>query len=271
MIDDLDDALRDLLVRELPIRDNEVDIAFDQPRREWSARLSRPSLNLYLYDNREKLRLRREATQREVERRPSSVITERRPTRLDLYYLVTAWATAPEDEHRLLSRALMTFLRYPELPDDALPTSLRDQPNPIPLKVAQPDTLDKPSDLWSVLDNQQRPGLVLVVTLAFSPYAPTEQPLTRTAEFGFRQADGTPGGMSHGYTSISFQVRSQRPLANVQVKVLERGDLAARDSNGEFAIRNLTPGDYTLQITADGYPASQHKIKVPAANYDIDL
>ena len=271
MIDDLDDALRDLLVRELPIRDNEVDVSFDQPRREWSARLSRPSLNLYLYDIRENLRLRREATQREVERRPSSVITARRATRLDLYYLVTAWATAPEDEHRLLARTLMTFLRYPELPDEALPASLLDQPNPIPLKVAQPDTLDKPSDLWSVLDNQQRPGLVLVVTLAFSPFAPTEQPLTRTAEFGFRQADGASGGMSHGYFSISFNVNSKKPLAGLQVKLLERGDLAVRDPNGEFSIRNLTPGEYTLEITADGHKASRHKIKVPAANYDIEL
>jgi len=271
MIDDLDDALRDLLVRELPIRDNEVDIAFDQPKREWSARLSRPSLNLYLYDIRENLRLRREATQREVERRPSSVITARRAVRLDLYYLVTAWATAPEDEHRLLARTLMTLLRYPELPDDALPENLRDQPNPIPLKVAQPDTLDKPSDLWSVLDNQQRPGLVLVVTLAFSPFALTEQPLTRTAEFGFRQADDAPDAKSHGYLSISFNVNSKQPLGNLQVKLLERGDLATQDPNGEFSIRNLTPGEYTLEITADGHPASQHKITVPAANYDIDV
>jgi len=185
--------------------------------------------------------------------------------------MVTAWATAPEDEHRLLARTLMTFLRYPELPDEALPASLLDQPNPIPLKVAQPDTLDKPSDLWSVLDNQQRPGLVLVVTLAFSPFAPTEQPLTRTAEFGFRQADGASGGMSHGYFSISFNVNSKKPLAGLQVKLLERGDLAVRDPNGEFSIRNLTPGEYTLEITADGHKASRHKIKVPAANYDIEL
>jgi len=270
MIDDLDDALRDLLVRELPIRDNEVDIAFDQPRREWSARLSRPSLNLYLYDVRENLRLRREATQVEVERRPSSVLTVRRPTRLDLYYLVTTWATAPEDEHRLLARALMTFLRFPELPDDILPESLRDQPSPIPLKVAQPEVLDKPSDLWSVLDNQQRPGLVMVATLSINPFAPTETPLTRTAEVKFAQRD-TPGGMSHGYTSISFNVNSKKPLRNLQVKLMERGDLAVRDPNGEFAIRNLAAGEYTLEITADGQAASQHKIKVPAANYDIDL
>ncbi len=270
MIDDLDDALRDLLVRELPIRDNEVDVSFDQPRREWSARLSRPSLNLYLYDIRENLRLRREATQREVERRPSSVLTMRQPTRLDLYYLVTAWATAPEDEHRLLARTLITFLRFPEMPEEGLPASLLDQPAPIPLKVAQPDTLDKPSDLWSVLDNQQRPGLVLVATVAFSPFAPTEQPLTRTAEFGFRQPDRADGS-SHSYLSISFNINSKKPLAGVRVKLVERGDLAVQNPNGEFSIRNLTPGDYTLEVTADGHKASRHKIKVPAANYDIDL
>jgi hypothetical protein len=270
MIDDLDDTLRELLVRELPIRDNEVDIAFEQPRREWSARLSRPSLNLYLYDMRENLRLRREATQVEVERRPSSVLTMRRPTRLDLHYLVTAWATAPEDEHRLLSRALMTFLRYPELPDDLLPDSLRDQPSPIPLKVAQPDTLDKPSDLWSVLDNQQRPGLVMVVTLAFNPFGPTEQPLTRTAQFRYAQNDDAEG-TAHGFTSISFNVRSQQALENVRVRLVERGDFAERGATGEFAIRNLRPGDYTLEVTADGRAASQHRVTVPAPNYDIEL
>jgi hypothetical protein len=269
MIDDLDDALRELLVRELPIRDNEVDVTFDQPRREWAARLSRPSLNLYLYDLRENLRLRRESTQREIERRPDSVVTMRRATRMDLYYLVTAWATAPEDEHRLLARALMSFLRTPELPDGLLPEGLLDQPNPIPLKVAQPETLDKPSDLWSVLDNQQRPGLVLVVTLAFNPFAPVVKPLTRTAEFKFGQGEGLDA--EHGYVSISGTVRSKRPLNNLQVRLLERGSLLELQPGGEFGIRNLRPGDYTLEVTADGRKPSTHKIKVPAPSYDIEL
>lgn len=270
MIDDLDEALRDLLVRELPIRNNEVDITFDQPKRDWAARLSRPTLNLYLYDLRENLKLRREASQREIERRPSSVITLRPAIRMDLNYLVTAWATDPGDEHRLLARALMALLRFQELPDDILPESLQDQPNPITIKVSQPDTLDKPSDLWSVLDNQQRPGIVLTAVVAFNPYSPVEQPLTRTAEVNFGQKN-VPADDTHGYVSISGSIRSKKPLQNVQIMLLERGTLADLQPNGEFGIRNLKPGDYSLRLTADGHKASQHKIKVPSASYDIEL
>jgi len=270
MIDDLDEALRDLLVRELPIRDNEVDITFDQPKRDWAARLSRPTLNLYLYDLRENVKLRREASSREIERRPSSVVTLRPAVRMDLNYLVTAWASDPGDEHRLLARALMALLRFQELPDDLLPESLQDQPNPIPVKVSQPETLDKPSDLWSVLDNQQRPGIVLTATVAFNPYTPVVQPLTRSAEVNFGQKNPAGQG-SRGYVSIAGSVRSKKPLSNVQIKLLERNSLADMQPSGEFGIRNLLPGDYTLEVTADGLKPSQHKIKVPSPSYDIEL
>jgi hypothetical protein len=47
VIADLDEVLRELLTREIDIKDNEVDITFDQPKREWSARLSKPTLNLF--------------------------------------------------------------------------------------------------------------------------------------------------------------------------------------------------------------------------------
>jgi len=120
------------------------------------------------------------------------VITARRATRLDMYYLVTAWATAPEDEHRLLARTLMTFLRYPELPDEALPASLLDQPNPIPLKVAQPDTLDKPSDLWSVLDNQMRLGFLMVATIELDIELAIEAPLVLEASLWVGQSEVPP-------------------------------------------------------------------------------
>jgi hypothetical protein len=270
MIDDLDEALRDLLVRELPIRSNEVDITFDQPKRDWAARLSRPTLNLYLYDLRENLKLRREASQREIERRPASVITLRPAIRMDLNYLVTAWATDPGDEHRLLARTLMALLRFQELPDEVLPEALQDQPNPIPLKVSQPDTLDKPSDLWSVLDNQQRPGIVVTTTVAFNPFSPVEQLLTRTAEVNFGQKN-VPADNPHGYISISGSVRSKKPLKNVQIMLLERGTLADLQDSGEFGIRNLKPGDYTLRLMADGLKPSDHKITVPSASYDIEV
>lgn len=269
MIDELDDGLRDLLVRELPVKNNEVDIAFDQPKREWSARLSRPTINLYLHDIRENVKLRREQVPYELERRPNAVVQQRQPYRVDLHYLVTTWAAAPEDEHRLLARTLMTLMRYPEFPGDLLPEGLQDQPIPIPLKVGQSDTLDKPSDLWSVLDNQQRPGIVLVATLSFTAYPSVVKPLTRTAEFRSSQAGDT--GASRGFISVSGTVKSRKPLANLHVKLLERAEELELRPNAEFGIRNLEPGEYTLEITADGHPPSKHKIKVPADSYDVKV
>ena len=269
MIDELDDALRELLIRELPIKNNAVDIAFDQPKRDWSARLSRPTINLYLHDIRENVKLRREQRPYEMERRSNAVVQQRQPMRVDLHYLVTTWATAPEDEHRLLARTLMTLIRYPEFPGDLLPEGLQDQPIPIPLKVAQSDTLDKPSDLWSVLDNQQRPGIVLIATLSFSAYPSEVKPLTRTAEVRSGPIDNPAAG--HGYISISGMVKSRKPLVNLRLKLLERGQDIEPLPNGEFGIRNLQPGDYTLEVTADGRKPSKHKITVPATSYDVEL
>ena len=269
MIDELDDALRELLIRELPIKHNEVDIAFDQPKRDWSARLSRPTVNVYLHDIRENTRLRREQNPYEMERRPNSVVVQRQPMRVDLHYLITTWATAPEDEHRLLARTLMTLMRYPEFPGDLLPEGLQDQPIPIPLKVAQSDTLDKPSDLWSVLDNQQRPGIVLIATLSFSPYPSVVQPLTRTAQVRTSPIGEPDEG--HGYLSISGKVRSRKPLNNLGLKLLNSGKNVDVLPGGEYGIRNIQPGEYTLEVTADGRQPSQHKLIVPAANYDVQL
>ncbi len=270
MIDDLDDALRDLLIREMPIKGNEIDISFGQPNKEWSSRLSRPTLNVYLHDIRENPTLRRDQNFAELERRPDSVVQRRPPHRIALHYLVTAWATAPEDEHRMLARALLALLRHQELPVDILPEALQDQPSPIPLKVAQADVLEKPSDFWSVVDNQQRPGITFSATLAFNPYAPVVKPVTRTAEFKFGQSEDM-AGTDHGYVAISGRVLSKKPLNNVQVRLLERGTLAEMQPEGKFGIRNLRPGNYTLEVSAEGLKPKKHKIKVPAPSYDVDV
>lgn len=233
MIDDLDDALRDLLIREMPIKNNEIDLSFGQPNKEWSSRLSRPTLNLYLHDIRENPTLRRDQNFSELERRTDSVVQRRPPHRITMHYLVTAWATAPEDEHRMLARALLALLRFQELPDDILPEGLQDQPSPIPLKVAQADVLEKPSDFWSVVDNQQRPGITFSATLAFNPYTPVVKPVTRTAEFKFGQSEDMPG-TDHGHMSLSGKVLSKKPLTNLQVLVLDTGVLADVHEGGEF-------------------------------------
>ena len=54
MIADLDEALRRLLERELERHGFDgVEIAFDAPTKEWSGKLTSPTVDLFLYDLRE--------------------------------------------------------------------------------------------------------------------------------------------------------------------------------------------------------------------------
>ena len=76
MIQDVDESLR-VLVRRDALNGGDVDIAFDAPTRDWSARRNTPTLDLYLYDIREDL-VRREVMWDEV-RDERGRVTVRRP------------------------------------------------------------------------------------------------------------------------------------------------------------------------------------------------
>jgi len=281
MIDDLDEALRKLLIREIPIKNGEVDIAFDQPKREWSSRLSRPTLNLFVYDLHENNKLRR-SKQWRVEYNDDGTAVQRRPSiRLDVHYMVTAWAADPGDEHRLLTRALLVLLQMPSLPEDVLPESLQGQPSAIPIEIAQPDALANATDIWSVLDNEMRPAIACTITLALDPYMPVTEPLVRTRELRaglvapplFQQtavqSDGKTG-QEHLW-AVGGRVHNKRPLEEVRVALVERGLNVPVQPGGEFVIGQLRAGDYTLEISAQGRKPRQHKITVPAESYDLKM
>lgn len=281
MINDLDEALRRLLTRELPITNGEISLAFDQPNREWSGRLNRPTLNLFLHDVREnkKLRQRQEAYWERTQD-PKAAPTQRRlPVRVDLHYLITAWTTDPDDEHRLLTRTLLALFRYQDLPEDVLPESLRRQKVPIPLQVAQYDEAAKPTDIWSVLDNEMRPAVNCLVTLPLDPHTPITAPLIRTRELRFGQRDEAGSrpqldaeGVTGRYWTVGGTVRSRNgPPANLRARLVERGVEVMLQPEGRFAIGNLQAGEYTLEVSAEGRPTSRHKIIVPAPDYDIEV
>lgn len=279
MFDDVDEVLRQLLIREIPIRSNEIDIAFDQPKREWSARLSRPTLNLFLYKLHENTRLRQQGPQWDILRNGDGTATRRRyPARIDLHYLITAWATEPDDEHRLLGRSLVALLRQPYLPDDLLPESLRDQSFPIPIEVALPDTLPNEPDLWGVLDNEHRPGIVCVVTIALDPYRPITAPLVRTRELRVGQPTGSMKSLrldnresQDVFWTIGGRVHGEVPLDRVRLLLIERGLTVEVEPDGRFAIGNLRAGDYTLEISVEGREPQRRRITVPSADYDFEI
>jgi len=277
MINDLDETLRQLLIRELPVKNGEVDISFDQPKREWSARLNRPTLNLFLYDLRENNKLRQTQPAWMVERNgDGSVIQRRRPVRVDLHYMITAWANDPEDEHRLLARTLMALFRQPHVPEELLPEILRDQPVPIPIMVALEEELRTPADVWSALDNELRPAVTCIVTLALNPYLPVTGPLVRSRELRFRQATGYPFlpqlvsvDDQDVYWSVGGVLHTDQPSAEVTLTLVEQGAEVPILAENRFVIGRLRAGDYTLAVSIKGGKPRHYKITVPAADYDL--
>jgi hypothetical protein len=276
MISDLDEVLRQLLIRELPVRNSEVNIEFHQPRREWSSRLNRPTLNLFLHHLCENTTLRQ--PEWEIRRNGDGTATRRRtPVRMDLHYMITAWAAEPEDEHRLLTRTLMALFRNATLPVGLLPESLRDQPVPIPIRVADPENLRNPADIWSALDNELRAAIACVVTLALNPYQILTGPLVRTRDLRVGQAEELPlfrrlepEGADRLWL-IGGAVRAAGSYGGMRLTLLERGLGVPVGPDGRFVIANLEPGDYTLELAAEGRQPSRHRISVPSESYDIEL
>jgi hypothetical protein len=164
MLTDLDKTLKQLLTQTIPIKNNEVDVQFELPRRDWSAGLLRPTINLYLYDIRENTGLR--ANEWIIERSEDGRATKKKPPlRINVSYMVTVWANILEDEHRLLWRTLATLMSYKELPPEVLQGELAHATVPIPITTAQPDDIPNTADLWGALDNELKATIHLTVTL----------------------------------------------------------------------------------------------------------
>ena len=270
MIEALDEALRQLLIRELPIKNGEIEIQFHQPNRQWSAKLTRPTLNLFLYDLRENTRLRQPSplwNQKSGD--ANSVVQQRQAVRMDIHYIITAWANEPGDEHRLLSRTLMALFRHPNLPEDLQPEVLQAQPAPIQLQAAQADELQDTSFFWSSLDNEIRPAIICTLTLALNPYQPFTTPLVRERVLIFRNINtGAEEGPGHVLWTVQGRVQSSADFSAVQMKLLERDIGIKVRPDGTFTIANLPEGEYTIEIIEAGKPR-RHSIRVPSAEYEL--
>lgn len=272
MIQDLDEVLRKLLIRELPIKNGDAHIAFEQPRREWSGKLSRPTLNLFLYDIRENSTLRQNEWQ--ITRNANGTATKQRsPARMDLHYMITAWANDVDDEHSLISRTVLALLRFPTLPEDLLTERLRSQPMPIPLHFAQQDTLRNPADIWGAIDNELRPAIACVITLAFNPFQPiTDDKLVKTRDLRFRQT--VEDAPADRFWMVGGTLRGAGPLDKAHMTLNERGQDVPIAPNGDFIIGNLEKGEYSLTVYAEGRKPQERKFTVPAPkdeSYDIEL
>lgn len=284
MLDDLDETIRQLLIAETPIKNGEIEISFDQPKREWSARLSKPTVNLFLYDVRENNVLRQHQWERIAANGGDGIAhLKRTPFRVDCMYMLTTWASVPEDEHRLLTRCLLALFRFPVLPEDRLVGALRNPPFDIQACLANHDKLTNPAEVWASLDNEIRPSVSYQVTLALDPWKEITSPVVRTSTLRTGQStrlphltildDGTQAEMDSIGGKIKETGSAGAPVSGIQVAVKGTGLVAETDADGRFILGSLPPGQYTLVAwPAKGKP-KERKISVPEkeGNYDIEI
>jgi hypothetical protein len=281
MIADLDQTIEKLLINEFPIKNGEIDIAFDQPKREWSARLSRPTINFFLFDIRENNVLRQHQWEKMAQLKgnggPPHIQQKRTPFRVDCHYIITSWAANPKDEHRLLSRCLLTLFRYPILPESSLTGDMKTQPFKIQARLVTHDHLTNPAELWGSMDNEIRPSMSYLLTVAADPWAEVTGPAVTSYTMTTGIAESLPGGRIDGETAVSTHhiagtiTAKDTPQANITVALKNTGFISTTNTEGQYLLSNLPIGKHTLVAwPPEGKPVEK-SITIPGTGYDIDL
>jgi hypothetical protein len=273
MFADLDESIRQLLMHQGNLNSGEVDIAFDMPPREWAAGISKPTINLYLFDIRENTELKNPGAWT-VRPGPNNTAIKGKPDiRVDLNYNITAFANNIEDEHRLLSRALLALLQNPVLPEDVLQGQVQGQE--IPTYVAQPRGLiQSPGDYWGALDNDLKPSIDyrVVVRMNLNQEITTGLVLTSNIRVG-PMVDGIGMGEMEGSShhvggTIHRKSEPESGIPDVGVTLLERALDTVTDAKGRYQFSGVPAGIYTLVIAAPDQAEERQQITVPTDSDD---
>lgn len=269
MLHALHPALQRLIWERGLISPDEVDITFEAPTRERIDRLTRPAINLFLFDLEENNDLRQ--TNWQVGRENGHATRHQPPRRVDLRYMVSALTTEIEDEHALLWRTLVTLLKYPELPEELLPEAITALALPVATKVNPGGEGRRLLDLWSALGAPPRSALCYSVTVPVDLDLVISAPvvLTRTARYR-RTAGGDAPTETRVHIGGVVRTREGAALAGVRVALVERAaESVVTDAAGRYTLRNVPQGEVPLSATLPTGVTWSTTVMVPSDDYDI--
>jgi hypothetical protein len=161
----VDESLERLVRAELPLPDDLGDVTFEAPTSNWSAQLSRITVNFFLYDvglsdEPPRSAVRRVLPNGQAERRgPLPVVR--------LGYLVSAWAGSPRDEHQLLGDLISRFASRSILAAEYLTGPLA---STVHLRLSA-DDVNKPREIWSGSGGQLKASFTLEASVAADTYS----------------------------------------------------------------------------------------------------
>ena len=280
MISDVDEALRNLILDSLTVSRQNVDIKYDLPSRDWASRLNRPTINLFLFDIRENLRLRGAEQNRQIPREDGKVEVRRNPVRIDLRYLLTAWTKDPEDEHLLLSDTLLTLLRNPTIPDKYASEQMRKQQFATILDAAvyQPEhgPTEKATEIWGVIGNDIHAGFIVTVTITVDPYEPLVFTQVSSIErnLGQTSPDGGRAQVEAGAEKYNegFFIRTKKyEPSTLSVVLVEKNVTLSVDEEYRVKLPTLSAGKYHLDVMYRGKVLKHQAIEIPAKEKTVVL
>jgi hypothetical protein len=271
-IADLDEALRQLLARELARHHFEgVEITFDAPSKEWSGKLTGPTVNLFLYDLREAIE-RADVTLDE-RRADGEAHDQPPPLRLELTYAVSAWTNAVEDEHRLLSQVLVTLYSHRQLPEDLAPGDSNGASRLGETQTSVGRPREEKADFWTSVGGAYKASIDYVVHLTIQSGARyTRGPEVRTRTLR-THVSGARGNTLEEMQTFAGTVRDadDRPLHGAWVVLPDSGLWTATDTHGRFRLNRVHSGEHRLIVrTADGEEL-RAKARVPGERADLVL
>ena len=270
MINDLNETIKQVLIKKGAIDPAEVDVSFETPKREWSASISKPTVNVYLYDIRENHDLR--GTEWFIKKDQNGIAARKKsPSRVDLSYLITVWTNDIEDEHRLLWQVLMTLFRYTELPDELLSGQLAGQQYPIRATTAQPDGLfNNPSEFWTALDNELKSSINYLVTLPLDLDIAFTAPLVRTKIVEVKPPDSEAERLVQVAGVVHEAGKPTKGVPGAKVVAKEAGMTAETDEKGVYSFPKLPEGKHTFEVLVSGKKVREASVTIPGASYDLE-
>jgi hypothetical protein len=156
----LENTLQEWLREQLPLPEDIGDISFDSPEGTWGTSLTRPTVNLFLFDI---ARAAQQSVAGTPRRDPEGKMVRDQPApAVSFSYLLSTWGGGVQEEHRLLGDAVRAVLRTPFLVGSPQPVDLV---GPVQLALSSPEQA-RASDLWAGLGGRLRASLVLVATTA---------------------------------------------------------------------------------------------------------
>jgi hypothetical protein len=159
VLDLIDESLEGFFRATVPLDATDVDVSFEPPEREWSAKLNRPTVNAFLWDIR-RSSARARSGMEAVQRNGSTVRRLALPV-VELRYVVTAWTSVHGDERALLAGLMRAILAHDSIPATYLADALHEL-QPVTLTMAGGG--EEHVDVFKALEGQLKPGINIVVT-----------------------------------------------------------------------------------------------------------